>query len=185
MSILPDNWTTVLDAISSGAVQCFHFAGVNFSALSEDAFLIAVGRRGLQALVVRHSAISGKCVTDDLIRASAAKGLRRLIFNNNADAPPRFSEDAILDFFFRADAAQGGQWLSLELTGSGFTQMFLFKFFEVRDCLVLNIALPFSRKKLQHLASPVEFVPTIGKPGDPRRRSEAARLGSVLWFPVV
>lgn len=99
--------------------------------------MVAVGFRGLQSLDVRQSVVPSGFLTDDLIRSSAAKGLPELYFvENESDAPSRLLEEAVLDFFFRADAAPEGQSLSLMLDGAWLTDMFLAKFLEAGACFV-------------------------------------------------
>jgi hypothetical protein len=105
MTLSPDHWTMLTDAIRSGAVKFLHFCGVDFSALYDDAFLIAVGCRGLQSLVVCRSVVPSGFVTDDLIRHSVAQDLLQLWFSaNESDAPHSLSDEAVLDFFFPAGA---------------------------------------------------------------------------------
>lgn len=84
------------------------FSGVDFSALGDDAFLVVVRCRGLALHIVRRSVLSSGSVTDDLLRASVAKGLLQLcVFENEYDSPHDLSDDGTLDFFFPADAARG------------------------------------------------------------------------------
>lgn len=138
MTLLPDHWTTLADGIRCGAVRRLEFSGVDFSVLGDDVFVVAVGFRGLQSLLVQLSVASCGSVTDALIRTCTAKGMRELcMFNNIAYSPHALSEDAIMDFFFREDAAPGLQTLRLVLPGSGVTDKFLTKFLEVKVCLFL------------------------------------------------
>lgn len=113
-------------------MERLHFNRIDFSALDDGAFLDAVECRGLQSLIVQESTFPSGFVADDLIRSSAAKGLLELWLRGNSNTTPhRHSEGAILDFFFRADEAPEAQPRELTLEGSGVTDSFLTKFFEV------------------------------------------------------
>ncbi|KAH7698752.1 hypothetical protein AAVH_34150, partial [Aphelenchoides avenae] len=121
--------TPLMDALRSGAVRSLEFFRVDFSALNNDAFVMAVGCRGLQSIEVDRSVVPSGFITDELLRISAANGVLKLGFcQNKSSEPHRLSEDAILDFFFRADAVSGQLSLRLLLDGSGVTEMFLTKF---------------------------------------------------------
>lgn len=159
------HWTTLMDAVRSGAVRRIECQRVDFTALSNAAFLTAVGCPGLVGLEVIWSVVPGSFVTDDLLRSSIAKGVRQLsVMENKRDSPHRsmtlhrFSEDAILDFFFRTkDAPSGGQRFTLELYGSGVTDAFLSKFLDVSSS-VLRARFPvmfkptaFSRRSLPNV----------------------------------
>lgn len=131
MTLLPEQWTTLIDAIRTGAVRRLYFNSVDFSALDSNAFLEAAGSRGLQVLMVRSSVVPSCFVTDDLIRTGVAEGVHALaLANNESNMPHRVSDEAILDFFFRADAAPGRR-VSISLDDSGVTDMFVSKFLEV------------------------------------------------------
>lgn len=130
--LFPRHWTTLFDAICQGAVQRLGFGGIDFSALADDVFMIAVSCRGLQSLVVKYSVVPSRLVTDALIRSSVAKGLARLwLIDNKLDSSIRLSDDAVLDFCFPADATAKGQAGSLMLDGSAVTDIFITKLFEV------------------------------------------------------
>ncbi|KAH7684434.1 hypothetical protein AAVH_41058, partial [Aphelenchoides avenae] len=134
MTLLPDQWTTLTDAIRKGAVERLHFSRIEFSALDNDALLVAVGCRGLESLGVRRSVVPRGFVTDDLLRSSVAQGLLELsIYDNVSDLPHRISDDVFLDLYCPSDAAPATQPLSLDLEGSGLTEKFMQKFFEVSD----------------------------------------------------
>ncbi|KAH7715084.1 hypothetical protein AAVH_17512 [Aphelenchoides avenae] len=114
----------------NGGVQLLQFFSVNFIALGDDALLDAVGWRGLKLLVVERCIVPSRLVTDGLLRA--AQGLRRLrIRKNESDTPHMLSDDAVKDFFFLESAPSPGQWPDLEFEGTGLTDMFLAKVFEV------------------------------------------------------
>lgn len=133
MALFPGHWATLIDAIRIGAVKCLLFAGVDISALADDAFLAAVACRGLKSLVVQRSVLASGFSMDELIRFSAPKCLTQLSFHENkSDAPHSLSEDAVLDFCFPPDAAPGRHSRTLVREGSGITDLFLTKFFEVR-----------------------------------------------------
>ncbi|KAH7708100.1 hypothetical protein AAVH_24653 [Aphelenchoides avenae] len=117
--------------MSRAYVQNIYLRRVDFSALDADAFVVAVGCRGVQSLTVRGSFIPSGLVTDALLRSCAASGLVDLrFFENESDAPHRFSEDALLDFFFAAGASTKGRHRNLELQGEGITATFVRKLFE-------------------------------------------------------
>lgn len=103
ITLLPDHWTTLIDAIRAGVVRYLHFSGIDFAALAEDALLVAVRCRGLQSLEVEGNVIPKGFVTDD----------------------------RVLDLFFSSDATLQGQSLDLSLPGTGITDTFVKKFFEV------------------------------------------------------
>lgn len=129
----------LIEAMRGGAVEDLCFNGLDLSALGAEAFLVVVGCRGLKSLVLHRSVFPSGFVADDLMRASAAKGLLRLgFFKNKCATLPRVSEDAILDFFFPANAAPKRDSVSLELDGSAVTEIFLTKFFEV-SILILRV----------------------------------------------
>lgn len=138
MTLLPAHWTALIDAIRVGAVRRLRCSLVDLSTLGADAFLAVVGCRGIQSIVVERSVVRSFLITDNLIRASAAKGLFALEFSRiKSDAPLGFSEEAVLDFFFRADAAAGRRdRLSLTLPGSMITDAFLTKCFELRTSVL-------------------------------------------------
>lgn len=141
MKLSTDHWTTLIDAIGCGAVRHLCFNGIDFSTVDSNAFLVAVGCRGLERLSVKESVLPCAFVTDDLLRASVAKGLSVLCcFDNNSDAPQRLSEDAVLDFFFRADAVPRGNDPHLALDGYAVTEMFFTKLIEVRTVTVLGLS---------------------------------------------
>lgn len=144
MTLLPDNWSALIDAIRSGAVRRLKCSCVDFSALRKDAFLLAVGCRGLRSLDIQRSVVLSGFITDKLIRASAANGVLELTFcKNKTDAPQTFSEEAVMDFFGSVDAAAPGEApLCLTLPGSGVTDMFLSRFFEV--CTFVAVFFSFS-----------------------------------------
>lgn len=128
----PGHWTLLVDAILNGTVRRIEFFGVDFSALDDDALLVAAGCHGLRSLMFKQSVMPRGFVIDDLIRASDAKGVLRLtIYGNNNDAPLRVSEDAVLGFFLPADAAHGGSQRSLLFDCNGITDTFALKLFEV------------------------------------------------------
>lgn len=140
MTLLPDHWATLIDAIRSGAVRRLTFDDVDFSTLADNAFQAAVACRGLQSFKVRWSFLPSGFVADDLIRISVARGFLRLkLFENQCDIPQNISDDAVLDFFFRVDAPVGGQSRSLSLAGTGLTDMFLKKFFDVSTWLYESV----------------------------------------------
>lgn len=130
MPLCPSHWTTLFSAIRSGAVRRMSFYGVNFSALNDDAFLAAIGCRGLQSLTIESSYVPSGCFTDDLVRSSYAKRLLQLQFSEN-NKSHRLSDDAVLDFYLPTDASPGGQSRCFILEGSGVTDLFLAKCFEV------------------------------------------------------
>ncbi|KAH7697800.1 hypothetical protein AAVH_35114, partial [Aphelenchoides avenae] len=131
MILSSDQWATLLDAMRAGSVQSLHCRRVDFGALDDDAFLLAVRCRGLQSIRVRDCVVPSGLVTDDLIRSSIANGLRQLRFSGiKTDAPHAFSEDALLDFFFETGATPKGRKRNLELQGYGITDTFVRKFFE-------------------------------------------------------
>ncbi|KAH7710491.1 hypothetical protein AAVH_22229 [Aphelenchoides avenae] len=129
MPLCPSHWTTLFSAIRSGAVRRMSFYGVNFSALNDDAFLAAIGCRGLQSLTIESSYVPSGCFTDDLVRSSYAKRLLQLQFSEN-NKSHRLSDDAVLDFYLPTDASPGGQSRCFILEGSGVTDLFLAKCFE-------------------------------------------------------
>lgn len=134
MTLSRDHWTTIMDGFCSGVVRRLRLFCIDFGALVDDAFLVIADCRGLQTLEVERSVVPSDFASDGLIRASVAKGLLRLrlwFLKSNSDAPYTFSDGAILDFFFRADVAPAGQSLSLVLEGTGLTDRFVTKFFEV------------------------------------------------------
>lgn len=124
--------TMLIEATRFGAVRFLVFSCVDFSAFDDDVFHIVLGCRGLQSLGVQWSVVPGGYVTDALIRSGAAKGLLELhVFTKiKRDTLYILSDDAVLDFFFRAGDALGRQSLSLSLRGTGLTDMFISKFFE-------------------------------------------------------
>ncbi|KAH7700533.1 hypothetical protein AAVH_32346, partial [Aphelenchoides avenae] len=131
IKLSPDHWTSLMNAIRSGAVRRLQFSGVDLSSFSDNAFLIAIGCRGLQLLALERSVVPGGLVVDDAIRSSVEKCLLELsLCGNKSDTPHRVSEAAVLDFFFRADAAAEGQSLSLKLEGTGIADKFINQFFE-------------------------------------------------------
>ncbi|KAH7698373.1 hypothetical protein AAVH_34534 [Aphelenchoides avenae] len=114
-----DHWATLMDAIRRCGSRHVQFSCVDLSALDHNALRVAL----IAAVFTR--------LRDDLVRASVGKGLVRLeLSGNQHDTWQRLSDDAVLDFFFRADAPAGGQSLSLRLAGTGLTGMFLKKFIE-------------------------------------------------------
>lgn len=128
----PNSWTTLMDATRLGAVGRLTFDSADFSALDNDTFIDVVRCHGLHTLTINGSAFPPGFVADDLIRSSAAQGLHQLcVFENSFDGPHRFSDGAILDFFFREGAVPAAQSLSLEIEGIGLTDMFLINVFEV------------------------------------------------------
>ncbi|KAH7673102.1 hypothetical protein AAVH_42419, partial [Aphelenchoides avenae] len=133
MTISPDQWTTFIEALRNGAVQLLHFIDVDFSALDSDVLLLAVGCRGLQSIRIHGSIVPSGFVLDDLIRSSVANGLRQLwFFESRSDAPHGLSENATVDFIFRANTAQRRQQdpILLMLEGPQVTETFLTKFFK-------------------------------------------------------
>lgn len=134
MALYPDQWTTIVDATRNGAVRRLYFGYVDFSAFDNDAFQAVVRCSGLRSLLIRQSDVPSGLVLDSLIRSGAAMGLLQLRFTAAiSDAPRSLSDDAVLDFFFRADTAPRPHedFLYLEVTGSSVTDSFLTKFFEV------------------------------------------------------
>lgn len=121
---------------------------MDFSALDADAFLVAVGCRGLKTLLLRGSVLPNGFGTDDLIRSSVAQGVFQLAAEDNSDAPRTLSDDVVLDFFFRADAVPARESLDLVLDGYGVNDMFLTRFFEVSTFLVRVCSRYRSRFKL-------------------------------------
>lgn len=88
--------------------------------------MVALGCRDLQSLDVHESIVRSGFVTDDLLRASLAKGLFRIRFSdNNSDAPHSLSEDHVMDVCFPADAAPGGLPRNIQLEGTGFLTKFI------------------------------------------------------------
>lgn len=137
MKVSRDQWASLFDDIRSGAVLRLGFTRVDFGALDIDAFLAVADCRGLRSLTVRRSAVPRGFVMDDLLRVSVASGLRELRFtNNNGDTTQPFSEVAVLDYFFRVDAAAEQHSLCLELDGSGITDMFVSEFLKVTTLAV-------------------------------------------------
>lgn len=136
--VYPDHWSKLLDAVRGSAVPRLHLSGVDFSALGDEALLVALGCRDLHSLVIRRSYIaSNYFITDELLRSCGAKGVRELnIVENHRDTPPKISEDAILDFCFPASTASEDQKLNLVLEDSDVTGMFVARFFEVGMTLV-------------------------------------------------
>lgn len=137
----------LIDAILSGTVRRLQFVIVDFGALDIDAFLVVVGLRCLQSLEFERSVVSNGFVTDDLIRSSVAKGIRGLTLEEiTGERSLGLSEDAVLDFFIRADSEPEEQPLSLVLDGYDVSDNFVTKFFEVSTCLFSRIpyALSFS-----------------------------------------
>ncbi|KAH7703380.1 hypothetical protein AAVH_29446, partial [Aphelenchoides avenae] len=131
MALSPDHWTTFIDSICIGAVQHLTFNSVDFTALSNHAFLVAVRSRGLLSFAVERSIVPSSFVTDDLIRSCVAKGLLSLWFSKNkSNTPHALSEHAVLDFFFPADAASARQHRHLRLENLKVTDKFLINFFE-------------------------------------------------------
>lgn len=132
MQLSSSHWSTLSSAIRSGAVCRLSFYGVNLSALDHEAFLVAIGCRGLQSLSVESSVVPRGFVADDLIRTRTAKDLLQLSYaDNKGDAPHRCSDDDVLDFYFPTDAAPEVQSRHLNLEGFKVTDMFLTKCFEV------------------------------------------------------
>lgn len=141
MKVSPDHWSRLFGSIPSGSVASVEFRRVDSSALDAGAFLDAVCSHGLGSVVVQRSVLPHGFDTDDLLRASVAKGLLELLFQGNiSDAPPGLSDDAVLDYFFRADAARG-HVLHLTLDGPGVTEMFFKKCFEVSTCFRCRLLL--------------------------------------------
>lgn len=64
-----------MHSVRIGSVRRLCFKFVDFSALDDDAFLVAAGCRGLQTLMVQWSVIPSGFVTDDLLLFVAAQGL--------------------------------------------------------------------------------------------------------------
>lgn len=132
MTLAPRHWATLIEAFRRCALRRLQFLSIDFSGLDADAFLAAVGCRGLRLLTVRESVFPNGFMTDDLIRASAARGLFELVMNGNTtDSPHGQSEEAVLDFFLSADPATASH-RSLVLDGSRINDMFLTKLFEVK-----------------------------------------------------
>lgn len=131
-----NQWSTLVDATRSGAVQCLYCAYVDFSALDADAFLAVVGCRGLQSLLIQESILPNGLVMGDLIRCGISKGLRELRFyDNQSKTPHGLSDDVILDILFLADAATER---NLGFDGTWVTDMFLTKLFEVSTSVELS-----------------------------------------------
>ncbi|KAH7700952.1 hypothetical protein AAVH_31925 [Aphelenchoides avenae] len=129
MTLLPHHWTALINATRSGAIRRLGFNGVDFTALDDDAFLAAIGCRGLKTLEVRECVIRSGFVTDELVRSSVAKGFSELsLWGNKSDSPHRLSDDALMDFFLPLDVAAGRADLVLE--GTGVTDMFFTKFIQ-------------------------------------------------------
>lgn len=132
LKLFPYHWASLIDGLRSGAVRNLRFYSVDLSALDDDAFLDALGCRGLLSLVVERSDVPSGFAVDVLVPTSVAKGLTELsLRGNKSDTPPSVSEDIVLGFFFRADAGQGRQTFDLKLEGSGVTEKFLAHFFKV------------------------------------------------------
>lgn len=118
--------------MQNGAVRDLELVRVNLSALDADALQVAVGSRGLRSLAVRGSVFPTGFVMDDLLRSSVAKGVLQLsICENSNDTSLRLSDDAVLEFYFPAEAPPGRQSRNLTLEGPGITDMFVTKFFAV------------------------------------------------------
>ncbi|KAH7704307.1 hypothetical protein AAVH_28497, partial [Aphelenchoides avenae] len=131
ITVSPDQWATLIDALRSGVVRHFAFDNVDLSALGNDAFRVAVECRGLQSFEVRQCVILGGFVTDELIRSSVAKGFSELsLYGNKIDYPHRLSEEALMDCLLPADTAPRRQSLSLVLEGTGISDVFLTKIFQ-------------------------------------------------------
>lgn len=80
-------------------MQRFDFANVDFSALNDDAFIVAASCRGLEALHAGSCVVPSRLLTDRAIRACPANGGLELdFFANTSGGPYAVSEDAILDF---------------------------------------------------------------------------------------
>lgn len=132
MSILPLHWTTLIDAIRSGAVRQLQLSGVDIGALESDAILVAVGCRGLQSLEIGESVLPSGFGMDDLLRCGVARGVPDLsLYENDGDAPHGLSDNGVLDFCFPVDAAPEERSLHLNVESSGVTNMFFAKFVEV------------------------------------------------------
>lgn len=132
LTLSADHWTTLTDAVSNGAVRRLHFNYADLRALKTDALLVAVAFRGLQSLVIRLSVVPSSLVTDALIHSSTLNGLLELsLLCNSSDPTPRFSEDALLNFYFTAGVAPAGQPPQIRLEGTGITESFVVKLFEV------------------------------------------------------
>lgn len=132
MPVLPRNWTTLIDTVHSGAVWRLRCMNVDFSAVDDDTFLVAIGCRGLKSLCVGLSVVPLGMVSDDLIRSGAANCLLELCFaTNSSDTRLSLSDDALLDFCFPVGASIREPSRRLELAGTGITDMFLAKFFQV------------------------------------------------------
>lgn len=110
----------LIDATRFGGVRSLVFSCVDFSAFGDDVFHIALGCRGLRSLEVQWSVVPSDYVTDELLRSNVAKGLLELhvYYKNKSDSLQRLSDDAVLDFFFRADKATEGHSLNLRLKGT-------------------------------------------------------------------
>lgn len=131
VTLSSDHWPMLIDAILSGTVRRLQFVIVDFGALDIDAFLVVVGLRCLQSLEFERSVVSNGFVTDDLIRSSVAKGIRGLTLEEiTGERSLGLSEDAVLDFFIRADSEPEEQPLSLVLDGYDVSDNFVTKFFE-------------------------------------------------------
>lgn len=167
IALLPDQWTTLIDAIRRGAVRRLRCSSVDLCALDEDTFLAAIGSGGLQSLVILESVFPSGFVTDALLRASGAKGVLELAFvQNKSDTPHILSDEAVLDFCFAVHAAPGEKSRCLELEGSGITQMFLKKFFEVGTLIVHGV--PYLRRpKLSSDSNWSTFSDSYQAPSDP------------------
>lgn len=196
MTLLPDHWRTFVDSMRGGAIRDLGCRGIDFSALDDDALMVAVGFRGLRSLLVYRSIFSSRFVTDDLIRASVANSLSSLTFSDNTgvDSPLRFSQDAVLDFFFRAYTPFESRSYYLSLDGSGVTDTFLVRLFDVGSFLLLYMSTirAFSVTVLcnsevlnyscQLSASPIGYYHSCWKPAV-IRRSEARRLVGLRSVP--
>lgn len=176
MAPVPDHWTTLVHAIRGGTVRDFHFSQVDFSALDDDAFLVAICLHGLQSIALWTCVVPSGFVTDDLLRSGIAKGLVDLRFV--VTKIDRLSEDAILDFCFPGDAVPGGRSQCLVLEGSGVTDMFVKNFFEVSTCCLSFPVLSSFRLTSNRLAHHLNSRPPYWNP-EIRRYGETARLVGV------
>lgn len=131
----------------TSAIRRFYANRADFTALDNDAILAVVDCRGLRSLEVRRSVFPMGFVLDDMIRASAENGALQLhLLENRSESALRFSDDAILDFCFCADASPEQQSIRIELEGAGVTDLFLTKFFEVSP-LAVHVLFKVSKTK--------------------------------------
>lgn len=136
MTLRPDHWTALVDAVRYGLLRNLSFDRVNVSALDGDFLLGAVNWPGLKSLGVRRSVVPRGYVSDDLLLCCAAKVPKFALsyFTNESDTPQVVSDDAILEFFFPAHAVSGETWQNLVLECTGVTETFLAQFLEVSAC---------------------------------------------------